>query len=112
MNIVQLTKIHEDTAEKCLQIMLKKNSDYTGGEKSTDVFANFKMSEMLGIDPILGLTMRVLDKIQRIRSFANDGQLQVDDESVYDACEDIINYMVLAKAMFIERRENKNEDSV
>ena len=108
MNITELKQIHEETTRRCLEIMLKQNSDYTGGEKSKDVFANFKMSEMLDIDPILGLVMRVLDKIQRIRSFTNDGELKVNNESVYDACEDVINYMILAKAMFIERRENED----
>lgn len=89
--------------------MLKKNSDYTGGEKSSDIFANFKSSKILGVDPILGIMMRVMDKIQRIRSFTEDGELKVSDESVYDACEDVVNYMILAKAMFIQKRkENEN----
>ena len=49
--------------------------------------------------------MRVLDKVQRIRSFVNDSELQVPDESVEDACHDIINYAILAKAMLREERE-------
>ena len=109
MNIVELKKIHKDTTEKCLEIMLKKNSDYTGGKKSEDVFANFRMSEIFGVDPITGIMMRVLDKIQRIKSFTNDGELKVSDESVYDACEDIVNYVILAKAMFIEKRDKENK---
>lgn len=105
MDIEELKKIHEQTTKKCLDIMIKKNSDYTGGEKSQDVFANFRMSENFGIDPIIGIMMRVMDKIQRIRSFTNDGSLKVSDESVDDACEDIVNYVILAKAMFLERRK-------
>ena len=87
--------------------MLKKNSDYTGGKTSNDVFANFRTSELLDVDPITGIMIRVLDKVQRIRSFVNDGELKVENESVYDACEDIINYMILVKAMFIEKLEDK-----
>ena len=49
--------------------------------------------------------MRLIDKVQRIRSFTNDKQLQVSNESVDDACEDIINYAILAKAMLIEERK-------
>jgi hypothetical protein len=108
MDIIKLKQIHKDTTEKCLDIMLKKNSDYTGGENSNDVFANFRMSEFFDVDPIIGIMMRVLDKIQRIKSFTNDGELKVNDESVYDACEDVVNYAILAKAMFVERRGDED----
>tara|TARA_R100000742_G_C4218050_1_gene42586 strand:+ start:384 stop:650 length:267 start_codon:yes stop_codon:yes gene_type:complete len=86
--------------------MRTKNSDYTGGKNSTDPFANFKSSTVIGIHPVHGLLMRVLDKIQRIRSFVNDNELQVPDESVEDACNDIVNYAILAKAMLHEERKN------
>jgi hypothetical protein len=46
-----------------------------------------------------------MDKIQRIRSFTNDGELKVSNESVYDAFDDIIGYTVLAKAMTQEKRQ-------
>jgi hypothetical protein len=107
MDTKELKIIHKQTTQKCLDIMLKKNSDYTGGKESQDIFANFRMSEAFDIDPIIGIMMRVMDKIQRIRSFTNDGSLKVSDESVYDACEDIVNYAILTKAMFIERRKNE-----
>jgi hypothetical protein len=42
------------------------------------------------------------DKIQRINSFANDGKLTVKEESVNDACEDIVNYAILIKAIASE----------
>ena len=105
MNIKQLEKLHKDTSKKCLEIMLKKNSDYTGGEKSEDIFANFRTSETLGVNPVIGIMLRVMDKIQRIRSFTEDGQLKVQEESVDDACEDVVNYMILAKAMLKEQRQ-------
>ena len=85
--------------------MGKKNSDYTGGEKATDIFANFKASKVLDIHPVKGILMRMMDKIQRIQSFTNDHKLQVPNESVDDACEDIINYAILAKAMLKEERD-------
>jgi len=110
MDILELEKLHKETSKKCLDIMLKKNSDYTGGEKSTDIFANFRSSEYLGIHPVIGIMMRVMDKIQRIRSFTADGKLKVDNESIDDACEDVVNYMILTKAIFKEQRE-KNENN-
>ena len=84
--------------------MEQKNSDYTGGKSSTDPFANFNASSILGIHPVQGLLLRVIDKIQRIRSFTNDKELKVTNESVEDACDDIVNYAILAKAMLMEER--------
>jgi hypothetical protein len=51
----------------------------------------------------------MVDKIQRIQSFTNDRKLEVPNESVYDACEDIINYAILAKAMLTEERHFRSK---
>ena len=119
MDIQELLKIHDETCDKCKGIMQRKNSDYTGGKKATDVFANFNSSTILNINPVQGLLLRVIDKNKRIYSFTNDKQLQVSDESVDDACEDIVNYAILAKAMLIEERkrikqnqENKKKEKI
>ena len=85
--------------------MEKKNSDYTGGRGATDPFANFNASKILNIHPVQGLLLRVIDKIQRIRSFTNDKELSVPNETVEDACDDIVNYAILAKAMLMEERK-------
>ena len=106
MNTEELLNLHDQTCEKCKAIMIKKNSDYTGGSKATDIFANFNASMMLNIHPVQGLLLRLIDKVQRIRSFTNDKELSVPNESVEDACEDIVNYAILAKAMLIEERKD------
>tara|TARA_R110002020_G_scaffold200526_3_gene402836 strand:+ start:420 stop:785 length:366 start_codon:yes stop_codon:yes gene_type:complete len=105
MTITQLLELHDETCNKCKEIMGKKNNDYTGGKTAKDIFANFKAAKVLDIHPVKGILMRMIDKIQRIQSFTNDNELQVPNESVYDACEDIINYAILAKAMLKEERE-------
>ena len=105
MNTEELLRLHDETCSKCKEIMKQKNSDYTGGKNATDIFANFNSSIILDIHPVQGLLLRLIDKVQRIRSFTNDKQLQVSNESVEDACEDIINYAILAKAMLIEERK-------
>ena len=104
MNINELLEIHEDTCSKCKSIMVKKNNDYTGGKTDNDIFANFNSSKIIGLHPVKGLLIRVIDKIQRINSFTNDKELSVPNETVEDACDDIINYAILAKAMLIEER--------
>ena len=105
MTTEELLNLHDQTCKKCRDIMIKKNSDYTGGSKATDIFANFNASMMLNIHPVQGLLLRLIDKVQRIRSFTNDKELSVPNESVEDACEDIVNYAILAKAMLIEERK-------
>ena len=104
MTSKELLQLHDDTCNACKAIMKQKNSDYTGGKGATDVFANFNASKMLGIHPVQGLLLRVIDKIQRIRSFTNDKELSVPNETVEDACDDIVNYAILAKAMLMEER--------
>ena len=100
----ELIKMHEETCEKCRGIMRKKNADYTAG---AGTFANFMAGEVIGVQAELGILMRCIDKFQRIRSFAIQGQLQVQEESVDDSIEDVINYMVLLKGVIRERAAEK-----
>lgn len=92
----ELFQLHLDTTAKCLAIMKKKNADYSGGGGP---FENFIAGEVIGVDAELGILMRSLDKFQRIRSFVHNGELQVKEESVDDAIEDVINYMILLKGL-------------
>jgi len=105
MTAKELLQLHDETCKTCRVIMEKKNSDYTGGRGATDPFANFNASKILNIHPVQGLLLRVIDKIQRIRSFTNDRELSVPNETVEDACDDIVNYAILAKAMLMEDRK-------
>lgn len=101
LNWPQLENLHKDTSEHCLNVMRKKNHDYTDG--SVDVFANFRMAETFGIPAEKGILLRVGDKMQRINTFIGKGNLKVEDEGVMDACDDIINYMILIKGLLLER---------
>ena len=106
MTLEELKKLHDKTCAICREVMVKKNSDYTGGTNAKTIFANFESARYLGIHPVQGIMMRIMDKIQRINSFTNDKELQVPNESVYDACEDIVNYAILAKAILTEERKD------
>jgi hypothetical protein len=99
----ELLKLHEDTCNKCREVMKKKNTDYCGG--SGDPYANFRISEAFGIHPAMGIVLRITDKLQRIRAFAANGSLAVAEESVDDACEDILNYAILLKGLLKEERQ-------
>jgi hypothetical protein len=110
MNRKELLEMHTETCEAARSIMEAKNADYTGGNEGDDPFANFRATEMLGIPAELGVLTRCLDKFQRIKSFVKNGTLQVKSESVEDAIQDVINYMILLKGIISERQEVK-EDS-
>tara|TARA_Y100001973_G_C5209218_1_gene344296 strand:+ start:32242 stop:32571 length:330 start_codon:yes stop_codon:yes gene_type:complete len=109
MDIKRLLELHEETCGEAFAIMRAKNHDYTSG--SDDPFANFRASSFLGIHPIVGVCVRVVDKLQRIRTFAEQGTLQVKGESVSDACRDVINYMVLIQGIASESEESDDKQN-
>lgn len=107
MNWPQLEKLHKATCESALRTMANKNHDYTQG--SEDVFKNFRQAERHGVQPEIGILLRVGDKIERIDTFVRKGNLAVENEGVYDAIDDIINYMILIKGMLVERQADEYE---
>lgn len=103
MTTGDLLKLHRTTCDAARNMMRSKNHDYTDG--SADPFANFRTSEILGVAGELGILIRSLDKFKRIQTFINKGTLKVKGESVNDAIEDLINYMILLKGMIADRDE-------
>lgn len=102
MTIEELLTLHEQTTEKARGIMRAKNSDYTAG--SADPFANFRASEALGVPGVLSILIRMMDKMQRVRSFVELGELKVKAETVDDAFLDIVNYAILAQGMLKDEK--------
>ena len=93
----ELFALHETMCEEALELMKKKNADYAGG--GSDPFANFRRAEALGICTTeQAFLVRMTDKMSRLSSYANKGKLSVEDETVYDTLEDLINYSVLLAA--------------
>lgn len=100
MTVNELLALHKALSAEALEIMKQKNNDYTSGG---GVFDNFRNAEVLGVSGELGLLIRVVDKLMRLRTFITQGTLQVKGESVRDAVLDIINYMVLLAGMIQEK---------
>lgn len=93
----ELFKLHEDMCCSALKLMKKKNADYAGS--GSDPFANFRRAEALGVcSTEQAFLVRMTDKMSRLASFASRGELSVEDETVYDTLEDLINYSVLLAA--------------
>lgn len=101
MNRAELLKLHEQITAKARKMMEGKNQDYAAG--TGDPFANFRATEVLGIKAEIGILMRCMDKFARIQSFVKNGTLAVKAESVMDAIEDTINYMVLLAGVIEDR---------
>jgi len=80
----------------CVEISRRKNHDYTG--KNDNPFANFESVEVLGISTEHGFLTRMMDKMKRIASFVEQGELKVKDESVTDTLRDLANYSCLLAA--------------
>lgn len=97
----ELLEIFDRVTSGARELMLRKNHDYTGA--GGDLFQNFRGSEVYGIDPVVGLLLRMQDKTMRLRTFALRGDLRVVGEGVEDSVRDLINYSVLALGILEER---------
>ena len=78
-----------------------KQADYTNG---AGPFANFDQAKELGIDPLLGVALRMGDKFQRLKSFCKQGELKVKDEGLKDVFLDLIGYSFIGLAM-LQRKQ-------
>jgi len=88
----------------------KKNNDYTAGALESDPFRNFREAEQFGIDPLAGLSNRMNDKFNRVKSFCKTGDLAVETEGVEDAFKDLIGYSLLALGMLEEQKNVATSD--
>lgn len=75
--VEQLRQIQSDA----LELFTKKNADYG------DAFAKFGL---------VGVLMRIEDKIQRALSISKSGVVLVDDEVIKDTLLDLHNYAAMA----------------
>jgi len=103
MNQDEYLKFAETKTTEILKMIKAKNADYAN---SADAFANFNGASDFGVDPLVGLALRMSDKFQRIKSFSKKGVLQVKGEPVQDAFSDLIGYSLIALAMLHERKAN------
>jgi hypothetical protein len=98
-----LFNLHQSISQEALELMRKKNNDYACGE---DPFLNFRRAEYLGFSTAeLGVLIRMTDKMSRISTFLNRGELSIENESVYDAIVDMINYSVILAGLLKDRKK-------
>ena len=84
MNRVEQMKTIQKEA---LELFTKKNSDYG------DAFAKYGL---------IGVLMRIEDKMQRAMSITKNGVTLINDESLRDTLIDLHNYSAMALMLFDE----------
>jgi hypothetical protein len=83
----QMKTIHSEA----LELFTKKNADYG------DAFAKFG---------IIGVLMRIEDKIQRSLTITKNGVNLVDDEKIRDTLLDLHNYAAMGLMLLDEKDES------
>lgn len=106
MNKQEFFKYHKGFCDTIRTISQKKNEDYTGVD--SDPFANFTAVERNGIATTeQGFMTRMSDKMQRINSYIQRGELSVEDEKVSDTLMDLANYCILFSA-YLHSKDKRN----
>jgi len=101
----ELFQLHDKICQEAKELMEKKNNDYASG---SDPYLNFRRSEYLGFSTAeLGVLIRMTDKMSRISTYLNRGELCLKNESVYDAIVDIINYSVILAGLLKDKDAKK-----
>lgn len=104
MNRKQLLQSIEDTFKDAHSIVEAKNRDYAG-KTGEDAFANFKFGSLLGIGVEKSILSRVVDKIARLNSIIESGEVAVKSDSISDSIRDCCNYLAIMKAYVDEKNK-------
>lgn len=102
-----LGNLFADLMDSAVEILFKKNNDYSYGD---DPYSNFRGSSIFHVEPEIGILLRMSDKMKRVETFVNSNNLKVKEESVIDACIDLINYSVLLAGLLNERIEKEQNN--
>ena len=85
----------ETVQNGALEMFKKKNKDYG------DAFAKYGL---------IGVLMRIEDKIQRALSITKNGVNMVNDESIRDTLMDLHNYAAMGVMLLDEKEESNFEE--
>ena len=93
-------QFHKRLCLDALELSMRKNHDYSGGEDGSNPFQNFMFVESMGmgVSTEQGFLVRLADKMKRLSGFCKTGTFEVEDENFQDTCVDVINYICLLSA--------------
>ena len=95
-----------DLLEEMKALHDKKRHDYA---QEADPFANFRLSELGGIDAWKGIAVRLGDKYSRLMSFIQKGELKFKDENIKDTFLDTAIYSLIGLILYEEAQDNKDQ---
>ena len=93
-------KRFQEIQKEQFELHKRKNHDYGGGS----YLSNLTASNSFGVDPMVGIVVRLIDKISRLSSFTKQGTLKVEDEKIEDTLNDIAVYAILARIYYEETK--------
>lgn len=103
MNQDQFTKLVDDTFTDCRNLLVVKGGEYAGSE---DRLANFKRGAALtGCTPeqvLLVYLSKHYDSYCTYVKTKAEGNVRQSSEPITGRLDDLINYCLLAKALFVE----------
>ena len=73
---------------------------------NSDVFANFRLSELAGISPWKGSVVRMGDKYARISNYIKKGDFKFKEESIKDTLMDMAIYSLITIVLYEEEMFN------
>lgn len=98
------------TLEYMFDIMVKKNSDYSGWDSCSNPFKNFQLVEQLGVSSVeQGFLVRMCDKMSRITSLI-DNEAKVSDESICDTLTDLANYAIIM-SLYVKSKKTTRDNT-
>ena len=95
--MVDRVKQMETIQTEALELFKKKNADYG------DAFANYG---------VVGVLVRMGDKISRLSSITKSGITLVNTESLRDTLLDLHNYSAMAMMLLDEKEENEEQKKI
>lgn len=84
---------------------IRKNAGYSGD--SVDRWANFRLSNSLGVSPFLGVLVRMSDKWIRITNLSKNNNFDMVNESLRDTLMDLAAYALIAICLLDEKQKWK-----
>ena len=75
---------------------------------NSDVFANFRLSELAGISPWKGSVVRMGDKYARISNYIKKGDFKFKEESIKDTLMDMAIYSLITIVLYEEEMFNNH----
>lgn len=95
MNKTEFVKDFQSTLHCMEEIMIRKNSDYSGWDSCINPFQNFELVESLGVTTVeKWFLVRMCDKMSRISSLISN-EAKVKDESITTTLVDLANYAII-----------------